>query len=81
MILHSDQAWCALNEFNCTQSGYYVDTLTVLCLPCACSENGSSSNSCNEEGQCSCTEGVTGDKCDKCASGYWGFSDNGCEGE
>jgi len=64
-----------------TQEGYYVDLQTTLCLPCMCSKNGSKSNSCHEDGQCDCKEGVVGEKCDRCNVGYWGFSANGCKSQ
>ena len=54
---------------------------TTLCLLCNCSESGSTTNLCNEDGQCDCKEGVLGDKCDRCDYGYWGFTSNGCKGE
>ena len=81
IVTNCKHSVCALNRFTCTQTGYYIDTLTTLCLLCECSENGSTSNACNEEGHCDCKEGVTGDKCDMCASGYWGFTGDGCKGE
>jgi len=63
------------------QDGFYPDSLTATCLPCDCSDEGSVSSSCETDGQCSCKEGVTGKKCDRCKVGYWGYSDTGCSGE
>lgn len=68
--------WCI-----CMQAGYYIDTQTASCQPCACSQYGSISTSCHEDGRCSCKNGVVGKQCDTCAIGYWGFSASGCNGE
>ena len=63
------------------QDGFYPDSLTTTCLPCHCSEDGSFSTSCDEDGQCDCKMGVAGKKCDRCEVGYWGYSNTGCSGE
>uniref|UniRef100_A0A3B4Z2A9 Basement membrane-specific heparan sulfate proteoglycan core protein n=1 Tax=Stegastes partitus TaxID=144197 RepID=A0A3B4Z2A9_9TELE len=49
------------------------------CRPCGCSQSGSLSESCDEEGRCQCVEGVAGDKCDRCGHGYYGFHGSGCK--
>ena len=63
------------------QDGYYINTQATSCLACECSEHGSISSSCREDGHCSCKNGVVGEKCDTCAIGYWGLSAGGCNGE
>lgn len=34
---------------------------------------------CNSEGKCLCREGVTGDKCDRCAENHFDFGPTGCK--
>uniref|UniRef100_A0A4W6EC76 Basement membrane-specific heparan sulfate proteoglycan core protein n=1 Tax=Lates calcarifer TaxID=8187 RepID=A0A4W6EC76_LATCA len=48
------------------------------CRACGCSQSGSVSESCDEDGRCQCVEGVGGNKCDHCSRGYYGFHGNGC---
>uniref|UniRef100_A0AAY4A3J5 Laminin, alpha 1 n=1 Tax=Denticeps clupeoides TaxID=299321 RepID=A0AAY4A3J5_9TELE len=48
------------------------------CIACNCSQSGSTSTACDEEGRCQCVAGVTGDKCDHCDKGYYNFQKNGC---
>lgn len=50
------------------------------CQACGCSQSGSLSQSCDEQGRCQCVEGVAGDKCDHCSHGYYSFHGNGCTG-
>ena len=46
---------------------------------CECNAEGAINNSCADgEGQCTCKPNITGDKCDKCAPGFFGFPD--CQG-
>ena len=41
---------------------------------CMCHHMGAINNICNyQSGKCKCKEGVGGDHCDQCVSGYWGF--------
>lgn len=54
-------------------------------LPCRCDPTGTVSSgssetlTCNQAGgQCPCKPGVVGRRCDRCASGYFGFGPNGC---
>ncbi|KAL2085445.1 hypothetical protein ACEWY4_018765 [Coilia grayii] len=48
------------------------------CVTCNCSQSGSTSTACDEEGRCQCVAGVAGDKCDRCQQGYFDFKDGGC---
>ncbi|XP_039603409.1 laminin subunit alpha-2 isoform X4 [Polypterus senegalus] len=48
------------------------------CVPCNCNSFGSKSFDCDENGQCICQPGVTGQKCDHCAVGYYNFQEGGC---
>nr|CAD2172703.1 unnamed protein product [Meloidogyne enterolobii] len=51
----------------------------LYCRPCHCSETGSIGGQCDEKGQCHCKPGVTGQFCDRCESGFYGFSSAGCK--
>lgn len=57
---------------------HYRESDRDVCKPCNCNSVGSYSLSCNSQGKCSCKIGVTGDKCDNCKPGYYGFSASGC---
>uniref|UniRef100_A0A674JA14 Laminin subunit alpha-1 n=1 Tax=Terrapene triunguis TaxID=2587831 RepID=A0A674JA14_9SAUR len=59
-------------------NGYYGLNTGLGCLPCNCSQYGSVSEDCNDEGQCHCVPGVAGEKCDRCAHGFYAFQDGGC---
>ncbi|XP_068087628.1 laminin subunit alpha-2 isoform X4 [Hyperolius riggenbachi] len=48
------------------------------CVPCNCNSFGSKSFDCDENGQCHCQPGVTGNKCDHCARGFYDFQEGGC---
>uniref|UniRef100_A0A674CCJ8 Laminin, alpha 1 n=1 Tax=Salmo trutta TaxID=8032 RepID=A0A674CCJ8_SALTR len=48
------------------------------CRDCNCSQSGSVSTACEEEGRCQCIPGVAGDKCDRCYHGYFNYQDSGC---
>ena len=43
---------------------------------CDCNQEGSDSvNDCDKEnGQCKCKQTVSGQKCDKCTSGFWDWA-------
>ncbi|VUZ52156.1 unnamed protein product [Hymenolepis diminuta] len=43
---------------------------------CGCDPIGSRDQFCDSMGRCRCHWGVEGDKCDRCAAGYWGISNN-----
>ena len=45
----------------------------LLITACNCNNLGSVNLSCSSNGVCSCKHGFTGNKCNECASGYFGF--------
>ena len=48
-------------------------------LACGCDANGSTNQTCNNVGNCTCKSVlITGAKCDRCVDGYFGFPD--CKG-
>ena len=50
------------------------------CQLCKCS-SASLTDDCNVlTGQCECKPGVTGLKCDRCDYGYFGYTEQGCQG-
>uniref|UniRef100_A0A669BRK1 Laminin, gamma 2 n=1 Tax=Oreochromis niloticus TaxID=8128 RepID=A0A669BRK1_ORENI len=51
------------------KDGFYLQGAGQSCSPCRCNPTGSVSKSCDSTGRCSCKEGVTGDKCDRCPNG------------
>ena len=51
------------------------------CAPCGCDPLGSLNASCDDSGQCYCKAGVGGPRCDICLPGFYGFSENGCQGK
>ena len=47
---------------------------------CLCDVDGSVDNSCTDDGGvCTCIANVSGDKCDVCTTGWYGFPT--CQGE
>ncbi|XP_078073116.1 laminin subunit alpha-1 [Mustelus asterias] len=58
--------------------GYFGLSTGLGCLPCNCSQLGSTSEDCGDDGQCHCVPGVSGQKCDQCAHGFHGFQNGGC---
>ncbi|XP_049930403.1 laminin subunit gamma-2 [Epinephelus moara] len=60
----------------CKDGFYMVGAAALSCTPCRCNLTGSVSASCDSRGRCSCKEGVTGDKCNRCRNGPIG--PNGC---
>ena len=60
------------------QPGYYGLDAGLGCLPCNCSTSGSVSDDCTQEGRCHCVPGVAGEKCDRCARGFYAYEDGGC---
>lgn len=57
---------------------HYRKSASESCKPCNCNQDGSRSLHCSSDGRCACNPGVTGDKCDRCRNGYYGFSKAGC---
>uniref|UniRef100_A0A672NGA7 Laminin subunit gamma 2 n=1 Tax=Sinocyclocheilus grahami TaxID=75366 RepID=A0A672NGA7_SINGR len=50
---------------NCKEE-YYHQRAGDNCVLCNCNTAGSQGPGCNNEGQCTCKQGVYGDKCDRC---------------
>ncbi|CAL8347605.1 unnamed protein product [Merluccius merluccius] len=59
------------------EDGFHRWTSGLPCRPCQCSPSGSVTSKCDSRGRCSCKDGVTGDKCDRCANGA-PLGPNGC---
>ena len=57
---------------------HYINKRTNRCTPCECDETGSEDLQCDEDGQCLCKPGVTGQVCDRCEDNYYDFSVYGC---
>lgn len=56
--------------------------ILASCCSCKCHPLGSLENKCHPKtGQCPCRPGVTGQSCDRCQLGFFGFSIKGCRGE
>ncbi|CAD5234464.1 unnamed protein product [Bursaphelenchus xylophilus] len=49
------------------------------CTACNCNPLGSESEQCDDNGQCRCKPGVTGQHCDQCMNGFYDFSASGCK--
>ena len=47
-------------------------------IECNCSEMGSTSKSCDENGACTCKEMIIGEKCSECIDGYFEYPN--CKG-
>lgn len=47
------------------KQGFYLKQ-GLGCMACLCDPTGSVSSQCNSRGHCSCKEGFTGEKCDRC---------------
>uniref|UniRef100_UPI00398EB503 laminin subunit alpha-1 n=1 Tax=Pristiophorus japonicus TaxID=55135 RepID=UPI00398EB503 len=58
--------------------GYFGLSTGLGCVPCNCSQLGSTSEDCSDGGLCHCVPGVSGEKCDRCTHGFYGFQDGGC---
>ncbi|MGH0134036.1 UNVERIFIED_CONTAM: hypothetical protein FKN15_022884 [Acipenser sinensis] len=61
-----------------TIPGHFGLSSGLGCQTCNCNLAGSVSDTCDDEGQCPCVPGVTGEKCDTCAHGFYDFQDDGC---
>ncbi|XP_078121302.1 laminin subunit gamma-2 [Sander vitreus] len=51
------------------KAGFYLAGAPLSCTPCLCNPTGSVAATCDSRGRCSCKEGVTGEKCDRCPDG------------
>ncbi|XP_034038770.1 laminin subunit gamma-1 [Thalassophryne amazonica] len=51
------------------KNGFYQQGAEKSCTACRCNIAGSVSSRCDSRGRCSCKEGVTGEKCDRCPDG------------
>ncbi|PAA74414.1 hypothetical protein BOX15_Mlig011187g3 [Macrostomum lignano] len=49
------------------------------CVACNCHPVGSQHGQCDDQGRCVCQPGVTGDKCDRCLTGYYNLTASGCK--
>ncbi|KAM8849949.1 laminin subunit gamma-2 isoform 2-T2 [Spinachia spinachia] len=58
------------------KDGFNLVGAALSCTPCRCNPAGSLSVTCDIRGRCSCKDGVTGEKCDRCPDGPVGPS--GC---
>ncbi|XP_035025549.1 laminin subunit gamma-2 [Hippoglossus stenolepis] len=59
------------------KAGFFLQGAALSCTPCRCNTTGSVSATCDSRGRCSCKEGVSGDKCNRCPDGPIG--PNGCK--
>lgn len=66
--------------FDFFQSGFFGLHSGRGCQACGCKQSGALSESCDQSGRCQCEEGFAGDKCDRCAHGYYGSHANKCTG-
>uniref|UniRef100_A0A8C2ZEG4 Laminin, gamma 1 n=1 Tax=Cyclopterus lumpus TaxID=8103 RepID=A0A8C2ZEG4_CYCLU len=57
---------------------YHREAGGSRCLPCSCNTVGSESPQCDNRGVCACKPGVTGEKCDRCQSGFHSLTEAGC---
>lgn len=63
---------------NC-KTGFYRLGEDPRCRDCGCNPVGSESLQCDSLGICKCKPGVTGDKCDRCASNFYDLTETGCK--
>ncbi|XP_060569790.1 laminin subunit gamma-1-like, partial [Ruditapes philippinarum] len=57
---------------------HYIEQRTNRCTACNCDPTGSEDLQCNDQGQCQCKPGVTGQRCDRCEDNYYDFGIYGC---
>lgn len=58
---------------------FYSPTLhSSGCSACDCGVASDSRQCDDQTGLCRCKAGVTGRTCNKCAAGYWNYTDDGC---
>lgn len=56
--------------------------VSLGCPLCNCNISGSIQQFCDTHtGQCPCKMGVDGLKCDECFDGFFGLSEDGCQGK
>ncbi|XP_051731184.1 laminin subunit gamma-2 [Ctenopharyngodon idella] len=60
------------------KEGYYHQRAGDNCVACNCNTAGSQGPVCNNEGRCTCKQGIYGDKCDRCQDGSQ-VTPSGCE--
>ena len=53
--------------------------LLLFWTACQCDMNNSISLVCDDDGQCSCTFGITDLQCSECEDGFYNFTSNGCQ--
>ena len=73
---------CDIRKKISTYFIYYISSTTLkIILACNCDTSGTvgGSASCNDAGVCTCIDNVSGDKCDACSPGWYGFPS--CQGE
>ncbi|CAN9502851.1 unnamed protein product [Ophioblennius macclurei] len=58
------------------KDGFFLKEAAQSCTACNCNLTGSINATCDSRGRCSCKEGVSGEKCDRCPNGPIG--PNGC---
>ncbi|XP_029971712.1 laminin subunit gamma-2 [Salarias fasciatus] len=58
------------------KDGFFLQGAALSCTPCKCNLTGSVGAACDSRGRCSCRDGVSGEKCDRCPNGPIG--PNGC---
>ncbi|KAG7526661.1 hypothetical protein JOB18_043597 [Solea senegalensis] len=58
------------------KAGFYLQGAGLSCMPCRCNATGSVSSTCDSRGRCSCKQGVSGQKCNRCPDRAIG--PNGC---
>lgn len=63
-----------------SQFGYA--NISLDCAPCNCNKSGSIETFCDTHtGQCPCKIDVEGLQCDICVDGFFGLSNDGCQGK
>ena len=72
---------CDIRKHISTYFIYISSTTLEIILACNCDTSGTigGSASCNDAGVCSCIDNVSGNKCDACSPGWYGFPS--CQGE
>ncbi|XP_078721548.1 laminin subunit gamma-1 isoform X1 [Lampetra fluviatilis] len=65
---------------NCERclENFYRRSASEHCLPCNCNPVGSYSRQCDQQGRCSCKQGVMGERCDQCLPGFHSMDEAGC---